>query len=122
MFLAIWFGGFTFYAEVVIPSGHKVLHSHARVGLITQEVTHWLNRIGLVALAVFAWDVAVLRNTEKKKLFRVLAGALGIMVLLQIGLFALHPVLDSQIVERDLVDGSKFYLWHRAYLVVATAQ
>ena len=119
--LAIWFGGFTFYAEIVIPSGHKVLHSHIRVGLITQEVTRWLNLIGVVALAIFAWDIAALRKTGDKKLLRMLGGSWAIMVLMQIALFALHPVLDSQIVERESIE-STFYNLHRVYLIVATAQ
>ncbi len=120
--LSVWFGGFTFYSVVVIPTGIKVLHSHIRVGLVTQEVTRWLNLIGVVALAIFAWNVAALRKVENKKWLRVLAASWAIMVLMQIGLFALHPILDSQIVGRDLVNESKFYNWHRVYLIVATAQ
>ena len=122
LLLAVWFGGFTFYAEIVIPSGHKVLHSHLRVGLITQEVTRWLNLIGIVALAIFAWNVAALRNSEDKKRWRVLRGSWGTMVLMQIALFALHPVLDSQIVERGLSVETTFYSLHRVYLIVATVQ
>ncbi|MGI8965228.1 MAG: hypothetical protein ACR2H1_03965 [Limisphaerales bacterium] len=120
--LSVWFGGFTFYAVVVIPTGIKVLHSHMRVGLVTQEVTRWLNLIGLVAFVIFAWNVAALRKVENKKWFGRLAGALGMMILLHITLCALHPILDSQIVERDLVNESKFYNWHRVYLIVSTAQ
>src|SRR6266478_146500 len=48
--VAIWFGGFTFYSTVVIATAQEVLHSHLRAGLITQQVTRWLNLVSLVPL------------------------------------------------------------------------
>src|SRR5436190_16665061 len=47
--LAFWMGGFTFYALVVIPTGNRLLGS-IQQGLLTQQVTHWMNLIGLLAL------------------------------------------------------------------------
>src|SRR3954471_14459767 len=52
MVLAVWFGGFTFYSTVVIATSQEVLHSQLRAGLITQQVTNWLNLISLPALAI----------------------------------------------------------------------
>lgn len=34
---AIWLGGLTFYASVVIPMAHGVLGNHTTVGFITQH-------------------------------------------------------------------------------------
>src|SRR5262245_30872810 len=44
--LCLWFGGFTFYALVVIHVGHRVFRGRLEVGFLTQAVTHWLNLIG----------------------------------------------------------------------------
>jgi hypothetical protein len=53
---AVWFGGFTFYAAVVIPVLHDELGGLGQ-GAITGEVTNSLNAIGAVAVA--AWWVMV---------------------------------------------------------------
>lgn len=47
---AVWLGGLTFYAAVVIPTAHDVLGSHREVGFITQQVTERINAIAVVAL------------------------------------------------------------------------
>ena len=59
--LSFWFGGFTFYGSVVVPTALKVLGEHRAVGFITQPVTAWLNRIGVAALAVLLWNVVAER-------------------------------------------------------------
>jgi hypothetical protein len=46
---ALWWGGLTFYASVVVPTGARILHSHTKQGFITQEVTNWINVTGMVA-------------------------------------------------------------------------
>src|SRR5215469_3439353 len=54
LMFALWMGGFTFYTLIVIPTGGKVLDGGERdVGFITQQVTIWLNWIGVAALPVF---------------------------------------------------------------------
>jgi len=120
--IAIWFGGFTFYSTAVIATAQEVLHSHLRAGLITQQVTNWLNRISIVPLVLCAWNCWNLRRNERKWSLRMLAAALGTMVLLQVVLFALHPLLDAQVAERDVVDAGTFFKLHRIYLVVSTGQ
>jgi len=58
--LAVWWGGFTFYALVVVPTGHKVLKSKVHQGFITQQVTDRLNVLaaatGRAALATDGFD------------------------------------------------------------------
>lgn len=120
--IAIWFGGFTFYSTIVIATAQEVLHSHLRAGLITQQVTHWLNLVGLVPLVLCAWNCWNLGRNGGKTLVRMLVAALVSMIALQSGLFALHPLLDGQIVGREVEDAGTFFRLHRWYLVVSTAQ
>jgi ATP/ADP translocase len=93
-----------------------------RAGLITQQVTNWLNRISIVPLALCAVNCWILRTHERKRLLQLLIAALIGMVILQVGLFVLHPMLDAKIVDRDVVDAGNFFKLHRLYLVVATGQ
>jgi len=37
--VAFWLGGFTFYASVVIHTGHRVFGSRVETGFLTQQVT-----------------------------------------------------------------------------------
>ena len=112
--LAFWMGGFTFYAVVVIPLGTRVLGSSEQ-GLLTQQVSVWINWIGVVALAILflsAW-----RSRWAFATWLVMAAA-------QIALLWLHPHLDKLIDKsaQAVVDHGQFYQWHRAYLIVATIQ
>jgi hypothetical protein len=120
--LAVWFGGFTFYTTAVIDTSQKVLHSHLRAGLITQQVTNWLNWISLPALAVCAWNWALSRKDERRFLVWMLGAALCAMVVGQVALFPAHAVLDAKIVDREIADEGGFFPLHRLYLVISTAQ
>jgi hypothetical protein len=120
--IAVWFGGFTFYSTAVISTAQEVLHSHLRAGLITQQVTNWLNLISIVPLALCLLNLATLRKANRKGQVRVLATAMATMILLQAVLFGIHPLLDAQIVAHDVPDGATFFKLHRLYLVVSTAQ
>lgn len=122
LLLACWWGGFTFYALAVVPTGHAVLRSKVRQGFITEQVTTKLNWLGVAALAVAATELAVRRG--ERRWFRLavaswLAGALTLG-----GLFLLHHVLSGQLdfANRTVTDEEHFYGWHRAYLSIATVQ
>ena len=120
--IAIWFGGFTFYSTAVISTSQEVLHSHLRAGLITQQVTNWLNRISFVPLALCAVNCWILRKHERKRMLQLLIAALGVMIVLQVGLFVLHPIIDAKIVDREVEDAGNFFKLHRLYLVTSTGQ
>jgi hypothetical protein len=120
--LAVWFGGFTFYSTAVIDTSQKVLHSQLRAGLITQQVTNWLNLISVPALAICGWNWFTQRKSERKFWVRVLGAALACMVLFQLALFPLHRILDARIVGREVADEGGFFRLHRLYLMLATAQ
>lgn len=120
----MWMGGFTFYAEIVIPTASHVLGSHRQVGFITQQVTHWLNLIGLVALAVFLWNLLAEWRHQPARRRLCLAIAWGTMLLSHLGLVAAHPfidrLLDAQ--TRAISDFDRFETLHTVYLGFATVQ
>jgi hypothetical protein len=122
LIFALWMGGFTFYTLIVIPTGGKVLDGgELDVGFITQQITNWLNWLGVVALAILGWNA----RAEGRGPLRWLLAAcwLGMAVTL-VGLFCLHPVLDRMLdtETHQIHGGAIFFNWHRAYMAVASLQ
>jgi hypothetical protein len=120
--LAFWMGGFTFYTGVVIPTGNQVLGSERDIGFITQQVTNWLNAIGVLALVILGCSAWFERRGVPRvlMLFSWLA-----MALLQAGLFYVHSVLDGRLeTATHKINGPMhiFFNWHRLYMVIASAQ
>ena len=125
LLLAVWWGGFTFYALVVVPTGHRVLHSKVRQGFITQSVTHQLNALGAITLGVLAWQMPALRREHgARRRFRVAAGSWIILAVTLAALFWMHPHLDALLdpANRSVTDEDRFYEWHRWYLLIASVQ
>lgn len=112
--LALWLGGLTFYAGVVVPVGTQILGS-VEQGFVTQKVTNWLNLIGSVVLLVLLWDIRAQRT-------RIKLAAFILMFCCQAALFLLHPQLDALLDAENRVvsDSVAFYGWHRWYLIVTT--
>ena len=110
--LAFWMGGFTFYALIVIPIGNRVLGGNEQ-GLVTQQVSQWMNLVGLLALGI------LLPGAYRG---RWLAGSWLVMAVTLAVLFWLHPRLDGfiDVSLNAVTDQAGFYQWHRAYLVVVT--
>ncbi len=113
---AFWFGGLSFYGMIVIPRAHEVLRSHARVGLITQQVTHWINGAAVVALGLLLWDLVAARGR------RLAWTTWAAMAAAQAFLFALHPVLDGLLDPATGASTERFYALHRLYLLATTLQ
>jgi hypothetical protein len=63
---AIWWGGFTFYAAIVVPVGSEILGSARTQGFITQVVTHWLNLAAALTILMMAVDSWLNRRTPQK--------------------------------------------------------
>lgn len=120
LLLAIWWGGFTFYALAVIPSGHQVLRSRVRQGFITQRVTEKLNWVGVVTLAVVLAEVIAARPQPNR--FRVLLGAWLVCVVTQATLFYVHARMSALLDATRLAvtDDARFYFLHQCYLWPAT--
>lgn len=124
LLLALWWGGFTFYALVVVPTGHHVLRSKVRQGFITQQVTHKLNALGVVTLAALAWRGVAVRREKSRRWLRVASISWAALAVTLAVLCWLHPHLDALLdpVARTVMDDDKFYALHRWYLIVATVQ
>jgi hypothetical protein len=118
--LMFWQGGFTFYAAVVVPVGQSVLGSHLEQGLITRQVTRYLNLAGAIALLILAWDAAASRSAHRRYRWGCWLG----MTLSLAGLVWMHTVLNG-LIDADaprILDQSAFRAEHRLYLWVSTAQ
>lgn len=125
LLMALWFGGFTFYALVVVPTGHQVLGSKVRQGLITQRVTHQFNVLAGVTLAVLLWQLVASREAGRVTGSRRMAWiSWAVMAVSLAALVWLHPQMDALIdtSHRVVLDDDRFYSLHRVYLIVATVQ
>jgi hypothetical protein len=120
LLLAVWWGGFTFYALAVIPSGHEVLHSQLKQGFITQSVTRKLNWLGVAALAVALTEPLAL--PRKSGRFRFFLGAWSVCVVSQIALFYIHSLMDGLLdaANRTVIDEGRFTALHLTYISTAT--
>jgi hypothetical protein len=119
-----WQGGFTFYAAVVVPTGQQVLGSHLEQGLITRQVTYYLNVSGAVALAVLAAELLLAadypRQLRAKLQWVVWAGMAGVLAILVV----MHPMLDRLIdlETHTIADRASFRTFHRMYLWISTLE
>ena len=123
--LALWLGGFTFYAGFVIPVGSDVLGGHRAFGFITREVTPRLNWIGAVVAAVILVRLLTLRfSAGKPSPGRLPWIALGVFAAAQLALFFLHPWIDGLLdpATRGISDADAFYRRHQIYLWTAAIQ
>jgi hypothetical protein len=119
--LAIWLGGFTFYAAAVIPVLHDQLGGALESGLVTQRVTIVLNWLGVATVTIGLVLAIFERAFGWRGPFRSKAslGLLAATALCLVGLFVLHPMLDRRLDEGEM---AAFYPLHRAYLWVSTVQ
>src|SRR6266542_4754949 len=120
--IGFWLGGFTFYASVVIHTGHRVFGSRLEVGFLTQQVTRWLNVSSVVGLTVLLWNGLADWKTAKTWLRASLALTWITMVAVQVALFGLHPVLDRMLdVEtHQILQQSAFHSVHKLYMNLST--
>ncbi|MCU0708738.1 MAG: hypothetical protein MUF23_10630, partial [Pirellula sp.] len=106
---AFWMGGFSFYFGVVIRVGGEIVGDSSQ-GFITQGVTLWLNRIGLIALGVFLCQVWVSKNRWLALLWAAMAIEQGILM-------TLHRMLDRMLdgPNQAILDAARFPVWHEWY-------
>src|SRR5437773_8650730 len=109
--LGFWLGGFTFYAGVVIHTGHRVFGGMRETGFLTQQVTGWLNVSGVAALAILLWNAIACWKAPDRWVRGGLWLTWVLMTGVQVGLFALHPVLDGMLdVEgHRILDRAEFH-------------
>ena len=121
MLLALWWGGFTFYAGRVVFIGHEVLRSKVRQGFITERVTTELNWLGLVMLGVVGWEMLSSATFSRRRVAWI---AWAVTALATFALFILHSKLAGMLdfSARQVTDDNHFYDWHRIYLCAASVQ
>ena len=119
--LAVWFGGFTFYAGIVIPILHDELGGMDS-GAITGMVSKQLNGIGIGAMLV-AWVTAIVERKSQPGWNRwanwgrwtLLIATTAILIFL----IALHPIVQDYLDNGPRRD---FYLMHKIYLIASSIQ
>lgn len=121
--LLFWQGGFMFYGGVVVPVGAAVLGSDREQGFITRSVTNYLNLAGVVALAVWGWDLSAGRGMSPGA--RRLGWTIWAGLVLSLALLAwLHLRLDELLDPEDILvlDRPLFRSRHSGYLFISTVQ
>ncbi len=121
---SMWFGGFGFYVSIVVPIGTDILGSARNQGMITQQVTDWLNLFaGIAVVAMLLESYVSWKSCAGFSKWWLLSFSVLVGVLLG-GLVWLHPVLDAMIDPNDMEisDEAKFYQLHRLYLWLSTIQ
>ena len=121
---AIWFGGFGFYAAIVVPVGTEVLGSAHAQGMITRRVTESMNVFCAIAAGMMLVESFVSwKRSQSGDRVILLLMALAVLGML-VALFVLHPVMNQMIDPNSGVisDRKQFYSIHRAYLWISTFQ
>jgi hypothetical protein len=121
--LCFSFGGFTFYASVVVPLGSRVLDATAQ-GFVTQQVTHYINASAAVTIILMTWDAIASRRYGSWNENRVLAASIAIAATCCLSLVALHGRLDMLLNGNEFVvtDPTRFYQLHQVYLWLSIVQ
>jgi len=120
---ALFWGGLTFYTGIAVRVAHRVLEDPMDGGLITQQVTRWLQWLGVATVVLMllnAWDVRQ-RSTRFGNALAACTLALGIALA---GLFHVHERLDATIDVRghEIVDRDAFTANHRRYNQLTTVE
>jgi hypothetical protein len=117
--LALWLGGLTFYALVVIPVGTERWGS-VEQGMLTASVTVRLNWIANVAILL----VAIESLRVGRRWFWL---GTALLIGFQVWLFLLHGQLSERLnlstgEIQESAGALSFYDMHRLYLLVTAAQ
>lgn len=115
--LAVWWGGLTFYAAIVVPLGIEQFGG-VEQGMLTQRVTVRLNVAGTVAAIGLLIDAFCCQTPNRRAVMP--SALLG----LQVWLWILHSRLSRWLGATSMSSdsGALFYHEHRIYLWVTTAQ
>jgi hypothetical protein len=111
---AVWWGGLTFYAAVVVPIGTELLGSVDQ-GFVTQRVTDWNNKLGVLVAAGLIGMGLKWRCRRVLSLGALLAGMVGILI-------AWHLRLTGMLDFQNQTVPGEFYRAHAVYLWLTTIQ
>lgn len=123
MALSFTFGGFLFYASVVVPTGTRVLGTTTQ-GFVTRHVTDSLNIAMLGTLTLLVWEIVASRKSRGKRATRILVVCSALIAVCCLTLWVVHWKLETLLAEEEfaVLDGPGFYQLHRVYLWVSTLQ
>jgi len=121
--LSFSFGGFSFYAAVVVPIGGEVLDATSQ-GFVTREVTRVINAVMAVTLLIVSWEAIAGRRNRSRWANRTWSASIALWGLCCMALVGLHPRLDSFLdLDGFTVDEPLgFYRLHQVYLWISTVQ
>src|SRR5262245_2017182 len=122
--MALWWGGLTFYALFVVPTGVEVLGGETEQGFITQRVSNIINLCGVLALVVLLVHAAVSWRSIGRFAKITLSTTWFITAAAQSVLLLMHPRLDAllDVPSHSIVEPSSFHRLHELYLIVITIQ
>jgi hypothetical protein len=117
------FGGFTFYASVVVPIGGEVLGKTTQ-GFVTRRVTRIINLSTAVTVAAVGWEIAAEWAQRRRRVNLLLTTCAVAMAACCLALMALHARLDVFLIDDgySVSDPEAFYGLHRVYLWTSTVQ
>ncbi len=123
LLLSFSFGGFLFYAGVVVPIGSSVLGTTTQ-GFVTRLVTNALNAAVAVTLVFMIWEVFAGKHRRSASCNRWLSLWVAVISVCWLVLVGLHPLLDSLLDTEEFAvkQHSRFYGLHRVYLWVSTIE
>lgn len=123
---ALWFGGFTFYAALVVPVANSILPDTVQFGFVTQKVTHGINALHVAFLVVATWEVVTqYRYSNHRMLWlNLLALSVFTSAAALIGLLLIRVRLDAMMngttFQINETEGGSFYGTHANYLNLST--
>lgn len=121
--IAIWQGGFIFYAGFVLKIGARELASDLAQGFITRRVTLELENLGWIALII--WGIALWGTRFSRQSLKMTVAILWCaIVAIHLGLhFQWHAVDRALDVSAHAVrDADAFHIAHRIFMWAATLQ
>lgn len=123
LLMSFSFGGFLFYAGVVIPIGSDEVGVTTQ-GFVTRSVTNYLNIATALTLLILAWEVYSGKHRRGEwgnRLFVVFVAGIAAC---WITLVILHPQLERMLdLEAKTVEmPERFYDIHRIYLWASSIQ
>ena len=89
-------------------------------GMVTQEVTSWLNLLGAAAATGVLVDALTTKKAGRKARLALAAGLIATLVML----FGLHFRMDQMldIPNQIVLEQESFYRWHQVYLWISILQ
>jgi hypothetical protein len=122
--MALWWGGLTFYAAFVVPTGVEVLGGATEQGFVTQRVSKIINLLGALTLAMLIWNAFANWRAMGRTTKAVLITSWIVMAGTQLVLFVIHPRLDAMldVQTHSIIDPTAFHPLHEFYLTIVSVQ